>query len=572
MTFCRVPLPNRSQSACRPPARACASNVRQQRANNVRPERPRASPTEQTAICDCARSQARIPGVDIPFDEIEENLDRSWSSRLVDVIEATTDENDETATEAVDLLIELGDPAVAQRLMKIALDSTRTDAARSLALDVACDTDLIPEGDGLRKWWNSEDPVLQKVALIFARRTESDYLQSVLDDPLHPFYLQAAEALESDFDDAERQHSLVAALSHYDSEVQEEAASNAIWDEPKEAEPKLIELANGKDANVAVAAIETLGFYYSRASLHALAELVNHDDEDIADAARESVENVAREFAETRDGLDNPSARAEFAAWCAPVAGAIARFEPYIPSQFDCSPDDDEDEDGQPTSRTLPPSPIPRGSELVEALKDTSGSWRERFKWLRGDNWSTQSDGDRDKLTQVFVEHPDAEVRRASLPILAIWNRTDALLSLMRDERYFVRKSAVYYLQMVPVSRSVAAAVWPWFSEDFAGGNAAAEALNTWLKHAQGDQTELLIQLARNDPRVNLRWAATNELGEDKCHLIVDLIAEEPVVNWSQHSLLLDHLVDAGGRPKGLTRLREIDDLGVAQQCAKFDS
>ncbi len=146
-------------------------------------------------------------------------MDRSWSERLVEIV-ATSSSDDPIADDASDALSEVRDPAVTNRLFAIASDRLYSDAARERALRVINDSGLTLEGDDLRSWWNSDDPLLRQEALINAYRTEVDYLRPVAQDVLHPMHKHAIAALEVGMDDAEWQGYVVRALSHFDPEIQ----------------------------------------------------------------------------------------------------------------------------------------------------------------------------------------------------------------------------------------------------------------------------------------------------------------------------------------------------------------
>lgn len=494
----------------------------------------------------------------IDFEEIKDTLDRSWTDELVSILE-TAPEGDPVADDASDTLSDLVDPAVTDHLFAIATDPKRSDLVRSRFLDVIFGSELSLEGDALRAWWSSGDPLLQKVALQNAYRTEADYLKPVVQDPLHPFHREAVSALEVGFDDPEWQPHVVKALSHFDPAIQKLAAKLAIWEEPISAEARLIELANGSNAEVALESIKTLSFYLSRASLRALSELTHHHDEERAQEALEASEDLATRFYSELEDSDSPLMRSHLMNWMQPVFDIVAIHQTTDRFVNSCEFDQEV------------PIRLPfHGQQLQKAILDVSGKWAEKMRWLKEADWSVLEEEDRKLLSQVLTQHVDPVVRMHAARILAEWNDVDGLLVLIEDKYSIVRQQAIYRSESISPNSNIAEALRPLIERDLVGGWAAKEVLGTFLRHAPGDQTDFLVNLALNDSRLGLRWTAINELGEDKAELIVDLLNEMPQVHWDLHSSLLDNLSEGSRKRPDVERFFEVDNLSVAVACAKF--
>jgi hypothetical protein len=495
--------------------------------------------------------------MNIPFDEIKDTLDRSWSDRLMSLIEsAATDEV--VAQYACDALSELADPANTDRLFAFATDGSQDVALRARALNVICDSGLSLEGDALRAWWNSGDPILQKEALEEAYRTEADYVRPVASDPLHPMYKHAITALEVGFDDAEWQSYIVDALSHFDPTVQMLAAGIVVWEEPIAAQARLIDLANGDSTDLALRAIQSRRYFRSRDSLQALDALAHHSDGIRAYEAQLSAEGLAHDFQTELNKAESKASRDALTKWMGSLIDKVTT------SGVDRSVD---------TIPNFHPEPFPlpiHGQSVVAALSDLNGCWNEKMQWLKYGDWSHESPSDRALLSDCLVQHVDPSVRKYAARILAEWNDVDAVLTLTHDRYVMVRNEAVFRLRSVSPSAEVAKTVWPFLAEDKLGGWFAREALDSWLKHVPDDPTERLVDIALNDSRQGLRWSTVNALGASKAGLIVSLLDNSPDINWSIHALLLENLGESGARPSNLQDFAEVDDLRIAAAYAKF--
>ncbi|WP_433590539.1 hypothetical protein [Nocardia sp. CA-145437] len=442
----------------------------------------------------------------------------------------------------------LGDPRAVEPLTRIGLDPSGAIEVRRAALSVLESTGMCPEGGELRAWWNDGDDLVRACVLRQAQRTEADLLEPVARDPRDRLHKHALIGLEFSFEEPLWQGYKIQGLEHPDPRVRKAAADVLCWDEPVAAEPALHRVAVGSDTEAACAAIDTLRYYHSRATLRLLHEIGRGDGER-AVTARASEVDLLSEFRGEQSAIRE---------WIAPVADLLGSPEPATST-------------ARPRLRQQP-RPVPSAAEILATYSDPDGPWAPKLSMLRRYAWPRVPAADRPAIATLLSTHPDPEVREASCGMLAIWHEVDALLALTDDPNCAVRKSAVYSLRFVPASPEIATLTWNLITSGEVASTRGYEALATCAAHTPpGDLDDRLIDLARTDLRESIRAEAISQLG-DRVEPLLHLLAEPPLVTWAVHTRLLDACRGAGTHIPDLTPLREVDNLHLALALADFDA
>ncbi|MGV9409510.1 HEAT repeat domain-containing protein [Nocardia sp. NPDC003693] len=468
------------------------------------------------------------------LDRIARDQDRSATFELIRELTETADDS------VADALWRVGDPRAVPALTAIGRDRTRPDTVRQAAFLVLSEAASVPGSGELRDWWASGDDLVRAFIIREATRDETDLIEPVARDPNHVLHRDAIIGLQFGFEEPHWQEYKIAGLAHPDPAVRRTAADSLLWDEPVAAEPGLHRAAADDDEAVACAAIDTLRYYPSRATLRSLDEIGQGEGER-AVMARDAKDYLLADFESERSSL---------AGWIEPVADLLGN-EDVEPDPWSPGP--------PPIKPSAPPAP-----EVIDLFSDPDGSWAPKFAMLRDRDWSGVRASDRPGLAAYLAAHPDSVVRAECCAALANWHATDRLLELARDQNAGVRKSAVYYLRYVPAAREVAAFTWDLVESGAVAGTAGYEALATCAAHTPpGALDERLVALARTDLREAIRLEAIKQLG-DRIEPLLHLLAEPPLLTWGVHVLLVEACGKAGLQIPGRRQLRDVDNLHLA--------
>lgn len=489
------------------------------------------------------------------LDRITEQQDRSATFELIRKL-TDLDAGGVERDRIVYALGQIADPRAALPLTDIARDLDRPAEVRQAALQALADSSMSPEGAELRDWWNTGDDLIRAWALRQAERTEADLLEPIARDPHHPMHRDALAAIAVRFDEPRWQQYKIAGLDHPDPAVRRTAAYILGWDEPIAAEPALHRAAGDSDPDVACAAIDSLRYYSTRATLRLLHEIAQGDGE-AATAARASEADLLDDFEQEQSRISE---------WIAPVADLLS------------APNLD------PTPASTRQGPLPRptpsalsASEIFTTYSDPEGPWAPKLTALRSynwsDSWSTIPATDRPALAAFLAGHPDLQVRALCCSALSGWHETDLLLALAHDQEMDVRQSAIYNLRFVPPSAEISTLTWDLVASGRIAGTPGCEALATCSAHTPpGVLDDRLIDLACNDLRENIRTEAVSLLGE-RVEPLLPLLAEPPSVTWAVHVVLLFACQSSGLRPPAANALRTVDNLHIALALADlFDT
>jgi hypothetical protein len=130
------------------------------------------------------------------LDRIVAELDRSACFALLEQVAGPAVSEDDCGQVAYALEM-LADPRSVAGLVVLGEDRSRPADVRWAALEVLTRSGLCPEGEALRRWWQSGDELLRERALIEAERAEADIVGPVARDPAHPLHAAAIRDLSS---------------------------------------------------------------------------------------------------------------------------------------------------------------------------------------------------------------------------------------------------------------------------------------------------------------------------------------------------------------------------------------
>ncbi|WP_280356077.1 HEAT repeat domain-containing protein [Nocardia otitidiscaviarum] len=446
----------------------------------------------------------------------------------------------------VDTLGRLSDPRAVAMLAEIGRDRTRPVELRRAALRVLEDAAMCPEGPRLRAWWESGDDVVRACVLRQATRGEADLVEPVVRDPSHRLYREALTGITFGFEEPHWQQYKIAGLGHSDPAVRRIAAESLGWDEPLAAEPFLHRASNDSDTDTACAAIDTLRYYPSRATLRLLHEIGRGDDARAA-AAEAAEADLLDDFLDQRSRIGD---------WLAPVADLLGAPDPDTTRAF------------SPPGTAQPKPAVPTAATFITMYSDLDGPWAAKLAALHDYDWGTVPAADRPGLAAFLSNHPDPWVRDLCCAALSTWQEVDALLALAHDPVLVVRKSAVYYLRFVPPSTEIASLTWDLIASGAVAGTRGCEALATYAAHAPaGELDDRLIELARTDRRESVRAEAVSLLNLN-VEPLLPLLSEPPLLTWAVHIRLLAACRELDVQPPAAETLRSVDNLHMAAALA----
>jgi HEAT repeat protein len=418
-----------------------------------------------------------------------------------------------------------------------------------------------------RSWWNSQDPILMRHAILVAERSEMDIIEEIAKDPQHEFYIDAIEKISHWFEEPRFQEYKIIALSDLRADVRRSAAWAIYWDQPIAAENDLLRLAQEDDDYVADEALSGLAYYGSQNNLVALHELMQNGPEARRERYAEIFENVRDDFLSATKTLQAKSAAAAeyFKTWLKPVWEILAFSDAeLLPEQNgDANARDSKPERSRPTVE-----------HIVQHFDNADGLWVERWAYARSIDWTRYSDEQRLILIDYFSHHKDWSVRELSCSILGELKAADALFALLQDEVFAVRKSAAYEVRELPQQNRIAKRLWDMISVEQIQGMHAIESLESYVIHStEQDLDDRLRGLAEANQRESVKNAAIWQLEEreSRKHLesLIPTLDQKPLVTWAAHRSLLSACVNLHIPVKDLARFAGIDDLYLQQTLAE---
>ncbi len=432
---------------------------------------------------------------------------------------------------------------------------TTDQVVRRSAITVLTQSANHPTGNDLRRWWVSGDPDLMVAALPLMDRTESDLVQSVLDDPTHSMLPEALLAMGFGFEEPWWQQQKIEALGHHDAEVRRAAAHCLLWDEPVTAEPKLLAATFDPDESVAQEAVAALRYYPTIAVLR---RLVDFGDVIATADVLDYFQMAADEPGEVGVLMKR---------WMVDVAGLITASQENAPLA--------------PMIRSIERVVIPWTKELVAAVVDPNMLADEVHDRLRRVDRQSVRPDQRESVAELLCMHIDSNIRELGAGFAVEWGFGKMAMMLLEDPVATVRKSAMYALHDLDRSigsvLSLAETVKALIDGGTISGTRAGEAIRTYVAHASPETVlEDLRAYVLNDLRSSVVVSSIEELavldgGPAVLADLTELLRREPLVNWSAHGTLL-HACARLAIPTGdISMLRSIDHVWIATAVARAD-
>lgn len=422
------------------------------------------------------------------------------------------------------------------------------------------------QAETLSSWWSSGDAVLERHALLQMGREHADVVVAVASDRGHRLHREAVGRMTFRFEEPEFQRVKISALEHEHAEVRMVAADVLHWDEPVDAEQALIRCTEDSVIEVAVSATCTLQYYPSLQTTRALTMLLEHADEQVRAAARSSLDEISSTFSALLGDRD-PRERDILATWMSPVCAALELGKDAASPETVSNPTSRGVE--AQTQRTL------SVGDLVKVLSDPDGRWREKNAHVPSARAADHYAPARTVLVPFLSQHPDPGVRERACGLLAAWNEHGALVQMMGDPSFSVRKSATYHLGEATADHGIAATVWEHLHHPGTASAHAMETLRTYVAHApRGESLPRLAALVLHDVRESVRHEAVEALTKlnaaPELTSLLGLLAEPPRVTWSVHLALLGAIRKLKLRTPELTPLYGIDNAYMQAALAPF--
>lgn len=493
--------------------------------------------------------------------------DRSWSMPLLQAFLKSTADDD--IEDLIGTLQVLDDFRILLPLTNILEDRSAKPNLREGASEILSGCTTAESTNERRNWWNSQDPILMRHAILVAERSEMDIIEEVANNPQHPFYADAIEKLGVRFEEPRFQLLKIRALSDSRANVRACAASAILWDQPISAEAGLLRLAQEDDDEAAAEALDTLAYYDSQSALISIHKMLKEGPIARRERYAEVFEDIRDDFLCAFKSLHerNASAATIFKAWLSPVWETLA-----LPDADFSLEQAKENESAYAGSRK-PEQFTTATAEIMKYFDNADGMWSDRWSYVGSIDWSSFSSEERLLIIKYFSQHADWSVREVSCSALGKLGASDALLGFLHDEVFAVRKMAAYYIREVPREERIAKHLWEMLIGAQIAGVNATETLESYVVHSSdADIDERLCDLAKTDQRESVKSTAISQLKkrEARQHVksLLPILDEQPLVTWSAHQYLLSACVDLQIPVPHPERLAGIDDLHLQENLA----
>jgi hypothetical protein len=213
--------------------------------------------------------------------------------------------------------------------------------------------------------------------------------------------------------------------------------------------------------------------------------------------------------------------------------------------------------------------------EIIEHFDNVDRSWSDEWAFARTTDWHEYEDADRDFLSKFFRRHPDVRVREIGIQPLCQMQDSDALLELLSDPFYLVRKSAAYYVRQILPDPRIARRLWEMITVDNIASTHGTEAVESYVVHStDNDTNDRLLSLALSDDRESIRMPAVRALcnkdSRDYACRLVPLLGSEPLVTWAVHRMLLEAFADLEIQAPNVKMLLDVDGFFLQQALAVY--
>ncbi|MBX3149487.1 hypothetical protein KF728_04955 [Candidatus Obscuribacterales bacterium] len=498
---------------------------------------------------------------------IRQTEDRSWSLPLLHAFVKSTADDD--IEDLIGTLQVLDDYRILSPLTSILEDRSAKPNLREGASEILSGCTTAESANERRNWWNSQDPILMRHAILVAERSEMDIIEEVANNPQHPFYADAIEKLGVRFEEPRFQLLKIRALSDSRANVRACAASAILWDQPISAEAGLLRLAQEDDDEAAAEALDALAYYDSQSALISIHEMLKTGPIARRERYAEVFEDVRDDFLSAFKRLrgTNASAATIFKAWLSPV------WETLALTDADFSPEQTTENESAKARSRKPERFTTTIDEVMERFDNADGMWSDRWNYIGSIDWSSFSSEERLLIIKYFSQHADWSVREVSCSALGRLRASDALLGFLHDEVFAVRKMAAYYIREVPTEHRIAKHLWEMLIGAKIAGVNATETLESYVVHSSdADIDERLCDLAKTDQRESVKYTAIGQLKkrEARQHVesLLPILDDEPLITWSAHQYLLSACLDLQIPVPQAERLAGIDDLHLQESLA----
>jgi HEAT repeat protein len=485
---------------------------------------------------------------EFPEEQIRQLQDRSYTGALLERLQDPSVGESERENLGY-LLATIEDPRVIVPALALIESSNVPDDLRNIGVSLIASMGANVDVATLRRWYASDDDVLQLAAIrLVPGRFEADLLSDALQHPDARFRERAVTSLAFGFEEPTWQQRVVDRLTDVDALVRASAATTLLWNEPNGAEAPILAALHDVDESVVAESLTTLRYFPTLAVLEALFD-VEHSSPSLrlVERAHDSLDHLR---ATLGDHLDH------IGPWFVRLRMFVSKYDanqiPVIaepPSNRVLNNGELDPEFTRAAAelhRLHGSTNEPIDSEALLDLRDPNGYWAIKHARLhRGDPHSIALSS-RAEVTAELVNHPDMEVRSSSARYLAAFGDAASLLRLADDPQVAVRKSAIFYLHEVEASPEIAERAIAGVRSGELAGTQAHEAMRTWGRHRFVTAPDSYIKELLDftfDLRESVRCEAVEQLiscnATQAGSRLLALLGEPPIMTWAVHTTIL---------------------------------
>lgn len=504
----------------------------------------------------------------IPHEEIRDKEDRSWSFKLVRALEECRDEDE--IEEIVMTLRALDDYRTVEPLTALVENLELDELVREGASDALYGCTTTESLETRQKWWSSEDEILKCHAIRKSERSDGDLIERLASDPENIFYVDAIKRMALGYEEERFQILKMKALHHVDPVVRGMAAYTICNDEPVAAEDALIALAENEDDWAAKEALSVLWYYCSQKVLLFLHDKCTTGRVELQEDYQNAFEDVQNSFTwyfkefEKKDSVEAKI----LIKWMQPV------WHILYPDQQSPWKEDVEEESNSATDSAKQVKTL-SVQDIINRFDNADGLWHDRWNFTNDVDWQSFSENEQKTLIKYFSTHPDWSVREICGDRLVKMNAIDALIEMLSDPVYSVRKMATFYLCEVPKESRIAPILWSQLQNICVQNTYASETLGSYVHHEPDEELleKRLFDLALNDERKSVNYKAIEVLDKREARKyieqLVPLLKPEPFVNWGIHCAILNSCAKLKIPVPNAAELAKIDNFFLQSSLAK---
>jgi len=316
----------------------------------------------------------------IPYHDITEKADQSWTFRLMDRLV-----DPDLADDELDLLVRAleaaSDPRSFSVLESIVTDTNRPPCLRKAAGKILRDMDhaaLDVPAEKLRRWWREGDAELRPHALLSMKGARCpNIVEQVAAETTHSLQAAAIWRMSFWFDLPRYEAIKIAGLPHPDWQIRAAAAEVLLWDEPVAAEESLLTATYDMVGEVVAEAANTLEYYPTLQVIRRLHQLLRHTEAKVREEADDSFQSIRNRLLNVLCGKELRVAE-HIRQWLRPVWKMLAfSNEELLPDVDACvTAFPKEDQKAMPVSDLLAMLGNPDESPLVLSNCLIANEWR----------------------------------------------------------------------------------------------------------------------------------------------------------------------------------------------------